>query len=192
MKKFALGFLLTAAMVLPGFSEANVGQPAPDFSAASSSGQTVKLSDYKGKYVVLEWTNYQCPFVKGQYDSGKMQAQQKKWTAQGVVWLTVCSSAEGKQGYLDAGATNQLLKDKGAAPTFSLLDTSGQVGHLYGAKTTPHMFVINPEGKVIYNGAIDDRKEKNYVDSALTEARAGQTVSADQTQPYGCGVKYSE
>ena len=192
MQKFALAFLMTAAMVLPCFSDANVGQPAPEFTAVSSTGQTVKLSDYKGKYVVLEWTNNQCPFVKGQYDSGKMQAQQKKWTGQGVTWLTVCSSAEGKQGYLDAAGTNQLLKDKGASPTLSLLDKTGTVGHLYGAKTTPHMFVINPEGKVIYNGAVDDRKEKNYVDAALTEARANGTVSVDQTQPYGCSVKYSE
>ena len=184
--KLALTLLLAA----PTWSEAVVGDKAPEFSTTSTQGKSVKLSDYAGKYVVLEWFNHKCPFVKAQYDPGKMQSLQKKWTGQGVVWISICSSAEGKQGYLTSAEANQVTQEKGAASSAVVLDPKGELGHLYGAKTTPHMFVIDPQGKVIYSGAIDDKAQVNYVEAALSESKAGKPISHGQTQPYGCGVKY--
>ncbi len=170
--------------------EAVVGQPAPEFRATTCTGNSLQLSDYRGKYVVLEWLNHDCPFVRAQYEPGKMQALQKQWTSQGVVWLSICSSAEGKQGYLTPEAARQSLASKSAAPSALVLDPSGEIGRLYGAKTTPHMFVLSPEGKVLYAGAIDDRGQVNYVDQALQQARSGQPIAVPQTVPYGCSVKY--
>lgn len=172
------------------WSEAIVGQPAPEFRGTTCTGASLQLADYKGKYVVLEWLNHDCPFVRAQYDPGAMQALQKKWTAQGVVWLSICSSAEGKQGYLTPEAARQSLAAKSAAPSALLLDPSGDIGRLYGAKTTPHMFVLSPQGKVLYAGAIDDRGQVNYVDQALQQAHSGQPIAVPQTVPYGCSVKY--
>jgi peroxiredoxin len=177
---------------------AQVGEPAPTFQATDTTGQSRQLSDFKGKFVVLEWHNQGCPYVKKHY-AGNMQKLQKEWTGKGVVWLTVISSAPGKQGAVTADQENAYLKEKGAAPTAVLLDSDGKVGKAYGAKTTPHMFVIDPQGKLVYNGAIDSKEStdvadiatsKNYVSAALTEAMAGKTVSTASTRPYGCGVKY--
>lgn len=169
---------------------APVGQKAPDFEATDSNGKQVRLSDLAGKYVVLEWFNHQCPFVKGQYDPGKMQALQKKWTDEDVVWISICSSAPGKQGHNSAKDANAIAREKGAHPTHVILDEEGAIGRLYDAKTTPHMFVVSPEGVLLYNGAIDDKGELNYVDQALTEATGGKEVSVAVTKSYGCSVKY--
>jgi hypothetical protein len=180
---------------------ASVGQSAPTFSGKDSQGKMVSLDQYRGKYVVLEWTNRDCPYTKKQYDSGNMQALQQEWTGKGVVWLTVLSSAPGGQGYLDAAGENAQLARVHAHPTAAILDPGGEIGKLYSAKTTPHMFIIDPEGKLIYAGAIDDKATtdtadvktaKNYVSAALTEAMAGQPVQVASTRPYGCSVKYAE
>jgi hypothetical protein len=178
---------------------AKVGEAAPAFSAVDSNGKQVSLAQYKGKYVVLEWHNQECPFVKKHYDSGNMQRLQKEWTGKQVIWLSIISSALGKQGAVDGAGANQDVQQHGASPTATLLDAKGDIGRLYGAKTTPHMFVVNPTRQLIYNGAIDDKSSpnpadiassKNYVAQALTEAMAGKPVSQASTPPYGCSVKY--
>ncbi len=200
---------LVMTLILFGFGSlshaAKVGNPAPAFSAVDSQGKPVKLSDYKGKFVVLEWHNQDCPFVKAQYNKGKMQNLQSKWTAKGVIWLRVISSAPGKEGYLISSEVEESAKRQGAKATDTLLDPEGVVGQAYGAKTTPHMFVINPKGTLIYNGAIDNtpREEDtvtknesgepfvNYVDQALQESMVEKKkVAIFSTPPYGCGVKY--
>lgn len=180
---------------------AKVGDAAPSFSITDSEGKTQKLDAYKGKYVVLEWHNANCPFVKKFYESGNMQKLQKEWIDKGVAWLVVDSSAPGTQGFADAKAANEDMTKHKAKPTAVLLDSTGEVASAYGAKTTPHMFVIGPDGKLLYNGAIDDKPTteasdiagaKNYVSQALTEAMAGKTVSTTSTAPYGCSVKYKK
>jgi len=190
---------VTALVIVLAARAATVGQAAPTFNGKDSQGKTVSLSEYRGKYVVLEWTNRDCPFTKKQYDSGNMQALQKEWTGKGVVWLTVLSSAKNEDGYLDAAGENAQIERVHADPTAAILDSSGEIGKLYGAKTTPHMFIIDPNGKLIYAGAIDDKATtdvgdvkgaKNYVSAALTEAMAGQPVQVASTRPYGCSVKY--
>jgi peroxiredoxin len=176
-----------------------VGDPAPDFTGTDSQGQSHKLSEYRGKYVVLEWTNNGCPFTKKHYTSGNMQALQKEWTGKGVVWLTILSSAPGAQGYMTAADENSYITREHAAPTAAILDPTGAIGHEFEAKTTPDMIVIDPSGKVIYSGAIDNRPTTdpsdvqgatNYVSAALTESMAGQPVAVSYTRPYGCSVKY--
>jgi peroxiredoxin len=178
-----------------------VGAPAPDFAATDSRGQTDTLAQYRGKFVVLEWHNQGCPFTKKHYVSGNMQALQKEWTAKGVVWFTVISSAPGKQGYVTASEENAYLTQVHAVPTAVLLDPEGKLGRLYSAKTTPQMMVIDPSGKVIYDGAIDNRPTsdvedvhgaQNYVSDALTEAMTGKPVATPYVRPYGCSVKYSD
>jgi len=195
-----LAALLVLALSTTMFA-AKAGEAAPDFSLVDSNGKTVKLSDFKGKFVVLEWHNQGCPYVKKHYGTGNMQRLQKEWTAKGVVWLTIISSAPGKQGFVSAQEENMYIKQMNAAPTAALLDPSGEVGKLYSAKTTPHMFVIDPKGSVLYNGAIDDRPTanpddvngaNNYLNAALTEALAGKPVSNPTTKPYGCSVKYAD
>ena len=180
---------------------AKVGEAAPDFTATDSNGKTQHLADFKGKYVVLEWHNQGCPYTKKHYASGNMQRLQKEWTGKGVMWFTVISSAPGTQGYVTAAEENDYVKKVDAAPTAVLLDPDGTVGHLYAAKTTPHMYIIDPKGTLIYNGAIDDHptpnpgdipSSKNYVTSALQEAMAGKPISEAATRPYGCSVKYKE
>lgn len=175
------------------------GDTAPDFKVTDSDGKLQSLSAYQGKYVVLEWFNEGCPFVKKHYESNNMQALQKEATGKGVVWLTVISSAEGKQGYSTPAEANATRKRWNVAATATLIDSKSEVGKLYEAKTTPHMFVINPEGKVVYMGAIDDKSSsdpadiktsKNYVKAALDEAMAGKPVTTAATTPYGCSVKY--
>jgi peroxiredoxin len=192
---------LLVALTLPLTAYAvKVGDPAPDFTGADSHGQSHKLSEYRGKYVVLEWTNNGCPFTKKHYDSGNMQSLQKEWTAKGVVWLTVISSAPGGQGYMTADQENAYVEKEHASPTAVLLDPQGTIGHEYSARTTPHMFVIDPSGKLVYAGAIDDhattdpadvKTSKNYVSAALSESMSGKQVSISYTRPYGCSVKYS-
>ncbi|MEZ0223767.1 MAG: redoxin domain-containing protein [Alphaproteobacteria bacterium] len=189
--------LLLAAQ--PAFAAAVVGEAAPDFTVQAASGKTVKLSDYKGKIVVLEWTSTECPFVHKWYDGGEMQKLQKKATDDGVVWLSVDSSAPGKPGYLDAAAAAEWIKKTAAVPAGLLIDAKGEVGHAYGATTTPHIFVVDKDGKLAYAGAIDsvasaDAKDipaaTNYVVQAVNELKEGKPVSVATTKSYGCGVKY--
>jgi peroxiredoxin len=176
-----------------------VGKPAPDFTLSDLSGKTHELSDYKGKYVVLEWVNFGCPFVKKQYGSENMQHLQREFTDKGVVWLSICSSAPGKQGNETPDAAKKGISKFGWAASAYLSDEDGKVGRLYNAKTTPDMFVVDPKGTLIYAGAIDDKPtpdpatikgSNNYVKAALTEATAGKPVSVPTTKPYGCSVKY--
>ncbi len=179
---------------------AKVGDSAPEFTATASNGKTVRLADYRGKYVVLEWHNNGCPYVGKHYNSGNMQRLQKQWIGKGVVWFTILSSAPGKQGYLTASEENEYLTKEQAAPTAALLDPTGEIGHLYDAKTSPQMVVINPQGTVIYSGAIDDKPTTdlqdvpgatNYVSLALEQSMAGKPVQSPATRPYGCSVKYA-
>ncbi len=179
--------------------EAPVGEPAPDFVCNDSNGVTHALSAYKGKIVVLEWLNHDCPFVKKHYGSGNMQKLQKIYTGRDVIWLSVISSAPGKQGFCTPDKANDLTKSTNAHPTAVLLDPLGSVGKKYGAKTTPHMFIINKEGILVYNGGIDNKpstdpldidKATNYVAKALNELLAGKEVSIKTSSPYGCSVKY--
>jgi peroxiredoxin len=199
-KKILLAAVGVADAAAAFAASAVVGQPAPVFTATDTNGKPESLADFKGKWVVLEWTNNECPFVGKHYGSGNMQKLQKAYTGKGVTWLSVISSGPGKEGYLDAARANALTKERGAAPSAVLLDPEGAVGRLYGAKTTPHMFVIDPQGKIVYEGAIDDRpstdvadiaKAKNYVSAALDEAMAGKPVTTASSAPYGCAVKYA-
>jgi peroxiredoxin len=193
---FSLSLLLMAPALQ---AAAIVGQPAPPLSLPAADGQTVALDAYKGKVVVLEWVNFDCPFVGKHYASGHMQKLQKAYTGKGVVWLSVNSSAPGKEGHLEGAAAAAAVKSKGAAPTAFLLDPTGAAGRSYGAKTTPHVYVIDGKGTVLYNGAIDDMpstdeadvaKARNYLSAALDETLAGKKVTTAVTQPYGCAVKY--
>src|SRR3979411_155085 len=176
-----------------------VGSNAPDFSATDSKGQTRSLAQYKGKYVVLEWFNPECPFVKKHYGPGNMQKLQEEFTGKGVVWLSIDSSAPGLEGYLTAEKANAKMTEWKTKQTALVLDPDGKAGRPYGAQKTPHMFVINPEGKIVYEGAIDSQatpnpsdiaSSTNYVKVALEESLAGKTVSNANTKPYGCSVKY--
>jgi peroxiredoxin len=175
------------------------GSMAPDFKGVDSNGVTHSLSEYKGKYVVLEWANQGCPYEQKHYLSGNMESLQKQWTAKGVVWLSVISSAPGQQGYVSPAEENEYLQKMKAAPTAAILDPTGAIGHLYDARTTPHMFVIDPAGKIVYQGALDDKPSPdpatlkgadNYLSDALTAALAGKPVAVPVTKPYGCSVKY--
>jgi len=177
-----------------------VGTNAPDFSVTDSKGKTQSVSQYKGKYVVLEWFNPECPFVKKHYGSGNMQRLQEEFTAKDIVWLTIDSSASGKQGHLTGEEANQKITELKMKSTALVLDADGNAGQTYGAKTTPHMFVINPEGKIVYEGAIDSRNSTNaadipsatnYVKVALEESLGGKPVSTAITRSYGCSVKYN-
>jgi peroxiredoxin len=201
MRNILLSFVAVLVVAIVALAGPRAGEQAPAFTATDSNGQTRNLADYKGKFVVLEWTNSGCPFTVKHYSSGNMQKLQKEWTSKGVIWLTVLSSAPGKQGYKTAAEENAYLKQVNASPTAVLMDPKGEVGHLYGAKTTPHMFVIDPNGKIVYAGAIDDKPTtdqediagaKNYVEAALTEATSGKAVTMASSQPYGCSVKYPE
>jgi len=194
--------LLAALVFLSAAGQAvHVGAPTPAFTATDSSGQTETLDQYRGKYVVLEWHNQGCPYTRKHYVSGNMQALQKEWTAKGVVWFTVISSASGQQGYVTPDEENAYLAQMRAVPTAALMDPQARLARLYNAKTTPEMFVIDPQGKLIYAGAIDDRPTtdpedvhgaRNYVSDALTEAMAGKPVATPYTRSYGCSVKYPD
>ena len=183
----------------PAQADATVGKAAPNFSLKDSNGRTRKLSDFRGRIVVLEWLNHDCPFVKKHYNSGNMQRVQRQARANGAVWLSINSSASGKQGHVNGAQANSLTKSKNAAPSAVLLDASGKVGRAYNAKTTPHMYLISERGTVLYNGAIDDKPSvdeadvkgaKNFVLAALAQAKRGERISVPVTQPYGCSVKY--
>jgi peroxiredoxin len=176
-----------------------IGKPAPAFTAVDSNGKSHALSDFKGKTVILEWTNDGCPYVKKHYGAGNMQKIQKDLTAEGAVWLSIISSAPGKQGHVDGKGANALVASQGSAPTAVLLDPAGKVGKLYEAQTTPHMYVIDGKGTLRYMGAIDDQpntdtstiaKARNYVREAFAAVKAGKPVEATATDPYGCSVKY--
>jgi peroxiredoxin len=197
---FTFVAILTTTWAASGVAHAaRIGDQAPGFAGTDSNGKTETLSQYAGKYVVLEWHNNGCPYTRKHYESGNMQSLQKEWTAKGVVWLTVISSAPGEQGYVNAAQENAYMKKMGASQTAAVLDPSGAIGHLYDAKTTPEMYVISPTGKLIYAGAIDDhatpdvadiKVSKNYLTAALTDAMAGRAVATAYTRPYGCSVKY--
>jgi peroxiredoxin len=195
--------MMTVWHVPPGLAltAPAIGAPAPDFTAKDIDGQEHRLSALKGKFVVLEWHNQGCPYVVKHYDTGNMQRLQKELTGQGVVWLTVISSALGKQGFVTPEQEKKYLAEKQAAPSEVLVDPDGTVGKLYGAKTTPHMFVIDDKGVLVYGGAIDDKSStnhaevataKNYVRAAYDEVKSGKPVSVGSTAPYGCSVKYKD
>jgi peroxiredoxin len=193
-----LGFVLTTQNA--SAASATVGKLAPDFSLQGADGKSHALSDYKGKFVVLEWTNPNCPFVHKFYDSGTMQKLQTEETAKGVAWLRINSSAEGHDGYQTASDMTGYIAKNNVAATASLIDANGEVGHMYGARTTPHMFVIDPKGTLIYAGGIDSKPSPdpadiasatNYVTAALDEAMAGKPVTTPTARPYGCSVKYA-
>ena len=197
MRKLAVFVLTLAAATALAIPP---GSLAPDFKGTDSNGNTETLSRYRGKYVVLEWANKGCPYEQKLYKSGTMEKLQKEWTDKGVVWLSVLSSAPGQQGNVTPAEENDYLKTMHAAPTAAILDPSGTIGHLYQAKTTPHMFVIDPTGKVIYQGAIDDKPSPdpdtlsgahNYVSEALNAAMSGKAVPNPVTGSYGCSVKYA-
>jgi len=200
IKTFFLGALAVLALsAAPALAAPEIGKAAPEFTATDSNGKEHKLSDFKGKIVVLEWNNPGCPYVKKHYDAKNMQKLQETETAKGVVWLTINSGAEGKQGHLTGETANAYVAEKGAKPTAYLLDPKGEIGKTYDAKTTPHMFVIDKEGNLAYEGAIDDNDSanpedaataKNYVTAAIDALEAGKPVENSKTKPYGCGVKY--
>ncbi|AGH50998.1 MULTISPECIES: thioredoxin family protein [Sphingomonadales] len=196
----SIAFAAAIAIAAPAFATATVGQPAPDFIAADANGKPVKLSGFRGKTVVLEWNNPGCPFVQKHYDSGNMQKTQAAAKAQGVVWLTINSGAPGKQGYMTGAEAQAFEKKEKAEATAYLLDPKGIVGKLYDAKTTPHMYVIDPAGTLVYAGAIDDKPTadqadittaRNHVLAALADVKAGKPVAVATSKPYGCSVKYA-
>ncbi len=187
------------AAALYAFDPPPVGTTAPDFSLTDAKGETHSPSQYKGKYVVLEWFNPECPFVKKHYGSGNMQKLQEQYTSKGVVWLTIDSNAPGSEGNLSADAASKVMTGWKTRQTALLLDPEGKAGRAYGAKNTPNMVVINPEGKIVYEGAIDSKatpnpadipNSTNYVKVALDESLAGKAVTTSTTKPYGCSVKY--
>ena len=181
-------------------AQARIGAAAPGFSLTDSNGKAVSLADFKGKTVVLEWTNHDCPYVRKHYGGNNMQALQKKWTGKGVVWLTLISSEPGSQGFVTGAEANKLTADRGAAPTAVLFDPKGSVGRSYGAMVTPHMYVIKGDGTLAYMGGIDDKATtrqadlktaKPFVDMALDEVMQGKPVSTTTSRAYGCTIKYS-
>ena len=177
----------------------DVGEPAPDFEGLDTQGKTHRLADYRGKIVVLEWTNHDCPYVRKHYSAGNMQEQQRQAAAQGVVWLSVISSAPGKQGHVSPAQADELTQSRQAAPQAVILDPAGNIGRAYSAKTTPHMYIIDQNGTLVYMGGIDSITSANaedipnatqYVRVALQALAAGKPISEPVTQPYGCSVKY--
>lgn len=194
-----LAVLIIMAAPAVRAAEAVIGKPAPAFTLPDTNGISHSLSDYRGRPVVLEWTNHECPFVRKHYDTGNMQRLQKQATGNGVIWLSIVSSAPGTQGYTTPAEAREIMKRDGSMATARLFDPDGTVGMAYGAKTTPHMFVIDPEGTLVYMGAIDDNPSprhdtvsdaNNYVEAALKAVREGRMPETTQTHPYGCAVKY--
>ena len=191
--------LIAVALASAAASAPQIGAPAPAFTAQDTDGQTHSLADLRGKTVTLEWTNHDCPYVRKHYETGNMQALQKEATGDGVVWLSVIASAPGTQGHVSPARANELTETRNAAPTAVLLDPKGEVGKAYDARTTPHMYIIDPEGTLVYMGAIDDRPTarhsdiegaRNYVREALTALAKGEEPSQPVTRAYGCSVKY--
>jgi peroxiredoxin len=204
-RSFSASLALTpwaAALMSPAHAAtAAVGQAAPDFSAVDTAGKSHKLSDFKGKLVVLEWTNPGCPFVMKHYGGGNMQGLQKEFTGKGVVWLSVNSTEPDSRDYLAPAKLGSWMKEKSGTPTATLMDESGKIGQLYGAKTTPHMYIVSPQGQLIYAGGIDSvpsaraddiKTATNYVRQGLSEALGGKAISMASTRPYGCSVKYKD
>ena len=199
LRRTFLAAAVLAAATLPAQAQPVTGQPAPAFALTDLDGRKVSLADLKGKYVVLEWTNPSCPFVQKHYDSGNMQSLQKRFAAEGVQWIVVNSTSATHSEYLKPAEQKAWLQKQGAAPTFAALDADGTVGRAFAAKVTPHMYVIDPNGVLVYAGAIDDKRSanpadvksaRNYVAQAFAELRAGKPVSAPSTQAYGCTIKY--
>ena len=197
VKSMTLAGCMALALALP--ATAAPGGSAPDFTVADTTGKPVKLADYRGKFVVLEWTNPECPFVRKHYNSQNMQGLQKEWGAKDVVWLTINSTNASHSEYKSPAEMASWMNAQGAAPKATLIDGTSATARAYAAKNTPHMFVIDPSGKVIYDGAIDDKRStnpadvkiaNNYVRAALTEATAGKPVTVASTTPYGCTMKY--
>jgi len=201
MKQMLVAFTALAVIAAPAYGAAVVGKPAPLFKAADVNGKAVSLADFRGKTVVIEWNNPECPFVKKHYGSGNMQKAQAAAAKDGVVWLTINSGAPGKQGYMSGTEAKAHLAQSGARPTHYLLDPGGVVGKAYDAKTTPHMYIVNKAGTLVYAGGIDDKPTprpadingaRNHVLAALSEIKAGNAVSVATSRPYGCSVKYSD
>lgn len=200
LKPLAMAAAVAALVASPAvFAAAKIGQPAPAFTVTDSLGETHSLADYKGKTVVLEWTNAECPFVQKHYGAGNMQKQQGAATGDGVVWLTINSSAQGGEGYVDGAGAERIRKEWTNQQTAYLIDGDSAIGKAYGAKTTPHMYVIDGEGTLRYNGAIDSNPSSEqsdipgatqYVQVALAELSAGKPVTTQTSVPYGCSVKY--
>ncbi|MGO4405505.1 thioredoxin family protein [Bosea sp. RAF48] len=179
---------------------ARIGAPAPTFQAVDADGKTRNLADFAGKTVILEWTNHECPYVRKHYNSATMQTLQKDMAKEGIVWLSVISSPPGEQGYVDGAKAKELTVQRDAAPAGILLDPKSQVARAYGAQTTPHMYIIDPKGRLAYMGAIDDKPSsaasslngaKSYVRQAIAELKAGKPVTEASTKAYGCVVKYA-
>ncbi|QYY36144.1 thioredoxin family protein [Ruficoccus sp. ZRK36] len=202
MKILTYSLILLSMLGMANLSHAapKPGDAAPDFSLQGADGKTYTLSDFKGQFVILEWLNHGCPYVKKHYGTGNMQATQAKQTGDGAVWLSIVSSAPGTQGYETPADAQKTAKQMESKATAVLLDPTGKVGKEYGAKRTPEIFIINPEGEIVYHGAIDNvrstnpadiKTATNYVNAAMAEATAGEPVSQASTQPYGCGVKYA-
>lgn len=199
--RLSLPILSLLLVCIAGLAQAapQIGQPAPDFSGTDVDGKVWHLNDFRGQTLVLEWTNHDCPYVRKHYGSGNMQALQGAAAKDGVVWLSIISSAPGKQGHVTPAEAKELTSSRHAAPTSVILDPSGEIGRAYEAKTTPHMFVIDPKGLLVYMGGIDDKATtdqadipgaRNHVAAALAELKAGKAVSQPITKPYGCSVKY--
>lgn len=198
---FAAAATLAAFALPAGAMGPDLGKPAPDFAAADTYGKPVKLSALKGKLVVLEWSNHQCPYVRKHYGAGNMQKTQAAARALGVTWITIISSAPGEQGHVDAAEANKLTAERNAQPHHVVLDPQGKIGRLYAARVTPHMFVIGTDGALLYKGAIDSIRSsresdipnaKNYVTAALGEIKAGKPVADADTAAYGCTIHYKE
>jgi len=190
---------LLFAMATTAGAALEIGEPAPGFTGIDTSGKSHALSDFRGKPVVLEWTNHDCPYVRKHYSSGNMQRQQQTATGQGVVWLSIISSAPGKQGHVTPAQADALTAERNAAPSAVILDEKGEIGRLYEAKTTPHMYIIDADGKLAYMGGIDSIASANpadigkatqYVPAALARVMNGEPVAPSVTRPYGCSVKY--
>jgi hypothetical protein len=201
MRAFSFALVAACVAAAPALAEPQIGKAAPDFRLNDVNGRIVSLSDFRGKTVVLEWNNPECPFVKKHYGSGNMQKTQAAATADGVVWLSINSSAVGKQGYMTPDEAKAVTAGQQSRRTAYLLDPKGVVGTGYGAKTTPHMYIINPAGTLVYNGGIDDKPTpnpadingaRNHVLAALSELKAGKPVSVPTSRPYGCSVKYKD
>lgn len=199
MNRFITALAFSTALVLPAVAAPVIGEAAPAFTGTDADGQTVNLADYAGKTVVLEWTNEGCPYVKKHYGSGNMQKTQAAATADGAVWLTIISSAEGKQGYATGEHAKEIAAAAKATPTDIILDPKGEIGRAYEAATTPHMFVIDGAGKLVYAGGIDDKPTadpadiataNNLVLAALDDLKNGRAVATPESEPYGCAVKY--
>jgi len=197
-RKFVILFIIFLSSLVFA-QQAKLNESAPEFKLKDSNGNEHSLSDFKGKIVVLEWINYDCPFVKKHYDSKNMQSLQEKYTKEGIIWLAICSSNKGKQGNFSVEEINKRTSERGAKFTAYLIDEDGTVGKMCGAKTTPHMYIIDKSGMLVYAGGIDDKAStdvddiqdaKNYVASALDELLAGKEVSVQSSTPYGCSVKY--